>query len=79
MLLVTGGYSSQNAKLDTTELLVPGSGSWRLATGLLPRPMDSMRVATVANTLYLTGNIACNIVLMVTCTDVYLSMYVVNM
>ena len=78
MLLVTGGYDG-NDRLDSTELLVPGSSSWRLATGLLPRPMGDMSVATVANTLYLTGNIACNIVLMVTCTDVYLSMYVVNM
>ena len=56
MLLVTGGWvGGTGGELDSTELLVPGSGSWRLATGLLPRPMDSMRVATVANTLYLTG------------------------
>ena len=54
MLLVTGGLD--NDRLDSTELLVPGSGSWRRATGLLPRPMDGVRVATVANTLYLTGN-----------------------
>ena len=56
MLLVTGGYDG-NDRLDTTELLVPGSGSWRLAAGLLPRPMYSMGVATVDNTLYLTGRI----------------------
>ena len=54
MLLVTGGYPYT----DSTELLVPGSGSWRLATGLLPRPMRDVRVATVDNTLYLTGSIA---------------------
>ena len=54
-MLVTGGYADGNDNLDSTELLVPGSGSWRLATGLLPRPMDGVRVATVANTLYLTG------------------------
>merc|ERR1719150_2878405 len=53
-LLVTGGENYPDY-LDTTELLVPGSGSWRLATGLLPRPMCCMRMATVANTLYLTG------------------------
>ena len=47
VLLVTGGYPYT----DTTELLVPGSGSWRLAAGLLPRPVDGVRVATVANTL----------------------------
>ena len=49
--MVTGGYYNDD-RLDSTELLVPGSGSWRLATGLLPRPMDGVRVATVANTLY---------------------------
>ena len=56
VLLVTGGENYPDY-LDTTELLVPGSGSWRLAAGLLPRPMCCMRVATVANTLYITGNI----------------------
>ena len=55
MLLVTGGYN--NDDLDTTELLVAGSGSWRLATGLLPRPMYGVSVATVDNTLYITGGI----------------------
>ena len=55
VLLVTGGYDSYY--LDSTELLVPGSGSWRLAAGLLPRPMRDMSVARVANTLYLTGGI----------------------
>ena len=53
-MLVTGGYDG-NDRLDSTELLVPGSGSWRLATGLLPRPMTAMSVATVDNILYLTG------------------------
>ena len=56
VLLVTGGYGNHHY-LDSTELLVPGSGTWRLAAGLLPRPMYEMRVATVANTLYLTGRI----------------------
>ena len=56
MLLVTGGKDYPDY-LDTTELLVPGSGSCRLAAGHLPRPMHGMRVATVANTLYLTGGI----------------------
>ena len=54
MLLVTGGKDYPDY-LDTTELLVPGSGSWRLATGLLPRSMSGVRVATVANTMYATG------------------------
>ena len=52
MLLVTGGQDGLNHYLDSTELLVPGSGSWRLAAGLLPRPMAALRVATAANTLY---------------------------
>ena len=54
MLLVAGGVGKYYNYLDSTELLVPGSGSWRLAAGLLPR-MESMRVATVDNSLYLTG------------------------
>ena len=70
MLLVTGGWDSNTDYLDSTELLVPGSGSWRLAAGLLPRPMMGMRVATVANTLYATGKIV--ILLYRTCTDVYI-------
>ena len=58
MLLVTGGWvGGTGGELDSTELLVPGSGSWRLTSSLLPRPMFAMRVATVANTLYLTGEI----------------------
>ena len=57
VLLVTAGEDSNDENLASTELLVPGSGSWRLAAGLLPRPMDSMRVARVDNTLYLTGGI----------------------
>ena len=57
VLLVTGGWDGGSDYLDSTELLVPGSGSWRLATGLLPRPMAAMSVATVANTLYLTSSI----------------------
>ena len=66
MLLVTGGENYPDY-LDSTELLVPGSGSWRLATGLLPRPMCCMRVATVANTLYLTG---IELLLQLYCTNV---------
>ena len=52
---MTGGYDGDD--LDSTELLVPGSGSWRLAAGLLPRPMSSVSVARVDNTLFLTGGI----------------------
>ena len=57
VLLVTGGQDSNYDGLDSTELLVLGSGSWRLATGLLPRPIWGVGVATLENTLYLTGKI----------------------
>ena len=66
MLLVTGGYPYT----DTTELLVPGSGSWRLA-GLLPRPLSGVRVATVANTLYMLGGSLYH-----HCAPVYVSVFV---
>ena len=58
VLLVTGGYCYYCHDVDlfdTTELLLPGSGSWRLATGLLPRPKTGVRIATLANIMYLTG------------------------
>ena len=55
VLLVTGGRDSNDDYLDSTELLGPGSGSWRLLAALLPRPMKDMRLATVDNVLYLTG------------------------
>ena len=72
MLLVTGGENYPDY-LDSTELLVPGSGSWRLATGLLPRPMVDVRVATVDNKVFLTGeNIIITIVVMVTCTNAHI-------
>ena len=54
---MTGGQDGLYHYLDSTELLVPGSGSWRLAAGLLPRPMYGVSVARVENTLYLTGEI----------------------
>ena len=56
VLLVTGGWNSNAVRLDSTELLVPGFGFWRLTTGLLPRPMAGVRVATVDNILYVTGS-----------------------
>ena len=52
---MTGGIDSNYDKVDSTELLGPGSGSWRLLAALLPRPMKDMRLATVDNVLYLTG------------------------
>ena len=75
MLLVTGGCTDNycNYYVDSTELLVPGSGSWRLATGLLPRPMVDVRVATVDNKVFLTGeNMIIIIVVMVTCNNAHI-------
>ena len=57
VLLITGGNDGypKYDPLDTTELLVPGSGSWNRVTGLLPRPMTSVSVATLDNKVFLTG------------------------
>ena len=55
VLLVTGGWQGGWYPMLSTELLVPGSGSWRL-TGLLHRPMEGVGVATVDNTVFLTGD-----------------------
>ena len=55
MLLVTAGEDSNDENLASTELLGPGSDSWRLLAALLPRPMKDMRLATLDNVLYLTG------------------------
>ena len=52
---MTGGEDTANTRHASTELLGPGSGSWRLLAALLPRPMKDMRLATVDNVLYLTG------------------------
>ena len=52
---MTGGEDAANPRHASTELLGPGSGSWRLLAALLPRPMKDMRLATVDNVLYLTG------------------------
>ena len=69
---MTGGYDG-NDKLDSTELLVPGSYSWRLAAGLLPRPMVDVRVATVDNKVFLTGeDIVSIVVVTVTSTNAHI-------
>ena len=58
VLLVTGGLDSNNDKLASTEQYVgadsTGSG-WRLLTGLLPRPMTGLKVATVDNSIFVLG------------------------
>ena len=53
---MTGGQDGNYDYLDTTELLpLSGAASWRLVAGPLPRPMASMSLATVANTVFMTG------------------------
>ena len=69
VLLVTGGWQGGWYPMLSTELLVPGSGSWRL-TGLLHRPMEGVGVATVDNTVFLTGDY-----IIVSLGPVYLQMF----
>ena len=59
VLLITGGNDGypKYDPLDTTELLVPGSGSWHRVTGLLPRPMTSLSVATLDNKVFLSSQV----------------------
>ena len=62
VLLVTGGYDGDN-RLDTTEILRPGS-DWQVITSArLPRPMWGVGVATLDNRVLLFGewNISCNL------------------
>ena len=54
MLLVTGGSSQPGLALASTEVLAPGSGSWRQA-GPLPRPVIDMKVATLDNKVFCFG------------------------
>ena len=56
VFLVTGGWNRKEGTLDTTEVLPSDSDSWRLTGLLLPRPMSNFRVATIDNSVYLTGN-----------------------
>ena len=56
VLLVTGGEASIG-NLDSTEVMIPGSGStiWRLISNSLPKPIHGIGVANVQNTLYILG------------------------
>ena len=54
MLLVTGGYDGDNIRLDSTELLRPGS-DWQEITSRLPWSMAGVRVNTVDNRVLLSG------------------------
>ena len=57
MLLVTGGYGygEHLNRLDTTELLRPGSGWQEISSARLPRPMYGVRLSTVDNRVLLFG------------------------
>ena len=52
--MVTGGYVGLN-RLDSTELLRPGSDWQEITSARLPRPMDGVRVNTVDNRVLLSG------------------------
>merc|ERR1712110_924705 len=55
VLMVTGGYDDDYNRLDSTELLRPGS-DWQVITSArLPRPMEGVRVTTVDNRVLLSG------------------------
>ena len=52
--MVTGGWDDNN-RLDSTELLRPGSDWQEITSARLPRPMNSVRVTTVDNRVLLSG------------------------
>ena len=45
--MVTGGKYDTYNRLDSTEILRPGSDYWHEITFRLPRPMCALRVMTV--------------------------------
>ena len=55
VLLVTGGYNSNDGRLDSTEVMKTG-GTWRL-TAPLPSARDDLRAAVVNNNIYVFGDI----------------------
>ena len=58
LLVVAGGYHGYS-RLDTVELLrdYRTATSWVVATGRLPRAMNSPRMTLVGPHLYLTGGL----------------------
>ena len=53
--MVTGGYGDDGfIKLDSTEILRPGSG-WQVITARLPRGMYGVKVNNVDNRIILSG------------------------
>ena len=55
ILLVTGGWGDYRKRLDSTELLRPGSQWQEITSARLPRPMRGVRVSTVDNRVLLFG------------------------
>ena len=54
--MVTGGYIYDgDNKLDSTELLRPGSDWQEITSARLPRPMSGVRVNNVDNRVLLSG------------------------
>jgi len=53
VLLVTGGYGDN--RLDSTEVLRPGSNWQEITSARLPRPLNEVRVITVNNRVLLFG------------------------
>ena len=54
VLLVTGGWDDDN-RLDSTEVLRPGSNWEEITSARLPRPMSGVRVITFNNRVLLFG------------------------
>ena len=54
VFLVTGGYNGDN-RLDSTEVLRPGSEWQEITSARLPRPLFGVRVITVDNRVLLFG------------------------
>ena len=55
VLLVTGGYDNNYIRLDSTEVLRPGSEWKEITSARLPRPLTAVRVITVNNRVLLFG------------------------
>ena len=55
VLLVTGGYNTNDGRLASTEVMKTG-GTWRRAASL-PSARSSLRAAVVNNNIYVFGDI----------------------
>ena len=52
---MTGGFDNDYNRLDSTEVLSPGSNWEEITSARLPRPMWGVRVSTVDNRVPLFG------------------------